>query len=80
MHHDRPEEAQVRPLCNSEGQTEIAHRFYNMGYRLASIQASSYGVKKNVSAMLEEMTDEEIAETFDTILADLLQEGREIKD
>jgi hypothetical protein len=30
--------------------------------------------------MLEEMTDEEIAETFDTILADLLQEGRERKD
>lgn len=46
--------------------------------RLAGIEAQAYGQKRTVWAMLQAMTDEEIAETFSDLLETLLQAGIEM--
>jgi len=46
--------------------------------RLAGIEAQAYGQKRTVWAMLQGMTDEEIARTFNDVLETLLQVGVEM--
>ena len=46
--------------------------------RLAGIQAEAYGQHRSVWSLLQAMTDEEIALTFDDTLEEMLQTGRDL--
>ena len=48
--------------------------------RLEKVKVSAYGVKKSALRIIEALTDEELETTFETVLEDLLQEGRYIED
>jgi hypothetical protein len=47
--------------------------------RLERLEGSAYGVRKPIRSVLEAMTDEEIEQTFEAVLEELLQEGRELR-
>lgn len=48
--------------------------------RLFRLKANAYGVEKPIGALIREMTDEELETTFESVLEEMLQEGRVIKD
>ncbi len=48
--------------------------------RLFRLKCGAYGVKKPIGALIRAMTDEELELTFESVLEELLQTGRQIDD